>query len=122
MSKDNKNKDQKNESNLVKSTTNDQIETNDLKLVSVDMSCNDCKYNPQNISKRERFFNIFGVQPNEEFYIKGENEKSPYLIYHFTDQVNLLARSSNDKEGIMSWCSLISYDKFLQDDVELVKL
>ena len=106
MSKDKSN----NNSNLVKSTTNDQIETeND----NVELSP---------ISKKEQFLNLFGVKIGEEFYIKSEQESNKnYIIYHFSEQLSLLGRSSNDKEGMMNWCSP-SIGKLLEDDVELIKL
>lgn len=119
----------KNNSNLVKSTTNDQIENNNDEIketinpefISVDISCDSCKYNPKNITKKEQFLNLFGVNIGEEFYIKSDKDRGSYLIYHFTDQFSLLARSSNDKEGIMNWMSP-SIGKLLEDDVELIKL
>jgi hypothetical protein len=125
MSKD---KDNKN-TNLVKSTINDQIENNNDEVketinpefISVDISCDSCKYNPKNTTKKEQFLNLFGVNIGEEFYIKSDKDRGSYLIYHFSEQFNLLARSSNDKEGIMNWCSP-SIGKLLEDDVELIKL
>lgn len=125
MSKDKSN----NNSNLVKSTTNDQIEFNNDEVketinpefISVDISCDSCKYNPKNITKKEQFLNLFGVNIGEEFYIKSDKDRGYYLIYHFTDQLSLLARSSNDKDGIMNWCSP-SIGKLLENDVELIKL
>ena len=118
-----------NNSNLVKSTTNDQIEFNNDEVketinpefISVDISCDSCKYNPKNITKKEQFLNLFGVNIGEEFYIKSDKDRGSYLIYHFTDQLSLLARSSNDKEGIMNWMSP-SIGKLLENDVELIKL
>ena len=125
MSKDKSN----NNSNLVKSTTNDQIEFNNDEVketinpefISVDISCDTCKYNPKNITKKEQFLNLFGVNIGEEFYIKSDKDRGSYLIYHFSEQLSLLARSSNDKEGIMNWMSP-SIEKLLEDDVELIKL
>ena len=125
MSKNKSNKD----TNLVKSTTNDQIENNNDEVketinpefISVDISCDNCKYNPKNTTKKEQFLNIFGVKPNEEFYIKEDQNKDSYLIFHFTEHLNLIARSSNDKEGIMNWCSS-SIGKLLEENVELIKL
>lgn len=118
-----------NNSNLVKSTTNDQIEFNNDEVkepinpefISVDISCDSCKYNPKNITKKEQFLNLFGVNIGEEFYIKSDKDRGSYLIYHFSEQLSLLARSSNDKEGIMNWMSP-SIGKLLEDDVELIKL
>lgn len=118
-----------NNSNLVKSTINDQIENNNDEVkeatnpefISVDISCDNCKYNPKNTTKKEQFLNIFGVKTGEEFYIKSDKEKGSYSIYHFSEQFNLIARSNNDKEGNMNWCSS-SIGKLLEDDVELVKL
>lgn len=125
MSKDKSN----NNSNLVKSTTNDQIENNNDKVkepinsefISIDISCDSCKYNPKNTTKKEQFLNLFGVNTGEEFYIKSEKDKGAYLIYHFTEQLMLVARSNNDKEGIMNWYSP-SIGSLLENDVELVKL
>ena len=125
MSKDKTN----NNSNLVKSTTNDQIENNNGKVkepinsefISVDISCDNCKYNPKNTTKKEQFLNLFGVKTGEEFYIKSDKDRGSYLIYHFSEQLSLLARSNNDKEGIMNWMSH-SIGKLLEDDVELIKL
>ena len=125
MSKDKSN----NNSNLVKSTTNDQIEFNNDEVketinpefISVDISCDSCKYNPKNTTKKEQFLNLFGVNIGEEFYIKSDKDRGSYLIYHFTEQLSLLARSSNDKDGIMNWCSP-SIGKLLENDVELIKL
>ena len=126
MSKDKSN----NNSNLVKSTTNDQIENNNDKVkepinsefISIDISCDSCKYNPKNTTKKEQFLNLFGVNIGEEFYIKSEQESNKnYIIYHFSEQLSLLGRSSNDKEGIMNWCSP-SIGKLLENDVELIKL
>ena len=117
------------DTNLVKSTTNDQIENNNDKVkepinpefISVDISCDSCKYNPKNTTKKEQFLNLFGVNIGEEFYIKSDKDRGSYLIYHFSEQLSLLARSSNDKEGIMNWMSP-SIGKLLEDDVELIKL
>ena len=125
MNKDKSNKD----TNLVKSTTNDQIENNNDKVkedinpefISVDISCDSCKYNPKNTTKKEQFLNLFGVNIGEEFYIKSEKDRGSYLIYHFNNDISLLARSSSDKEGIMNWMSP-SFAKLLKDDVELIKL
>jgi len=125
MSKDKSN----NNSNLVKSTTNDQIENNNDKVkedinpefISIDISCDSCKYNPKNTTKKEQFLNLFGVNIGEEFYIKSDKDRGSYLIYHFSEQLSLLARSSNDKDGIMNWVSP-SIGKLLEDDVELIKL
>ena len=124
MSKDKSN----NNSNLVKSTTNDQIENNNDEVkedinpefISVDISCDSCKYNPKNTTKKEQFLNLFGVNIGEEFYIKSDKDRGSYLIYHFTEQLSLLARSSNDKNGIMNWCSP-SIGKLLENGVELIK-
>lgn len=132
MSKDNNqdvNKDTNNESNLVKSTINDQIENNNDKVkedinpefISVDISCDSCKYNPKNTTKKEQFLNLFNVNIGEEFYIKSEKERGSYLIYHFNTDLSLLARSSNDKEGIMNWYSP-ALGKLLNDDVEIIKM
>ena len=133
MSKDksnnNTNNDTNNETNLVKSTTNDQIENNNDKVkepinsefISIDISCDSCKHNPKNTTKKEQFLNLFGVNIGEEFYIKADKDRGSYLIYHFTDQLSLLARSNNDKEGIMNWMSPF-IGKLLEDDVELIKL
>lgn len=117
------------DTNLVKSATNDQIENNNDKVkepinsefIAVDISCDSCKYNPKNTTKKEQFLNIFGVNIGEEFYIKSDKDRGSYLIYHFSEQLSLLARSSNDKEGIMNWRSP-SIGKLLEDDVELIKL
>ena len=125
MSKDKSNTD----TNLVKSTTNDQIENNNDKVkepinsefISVDISCDSCKYNPKNTTKKEQFLNLFGVNTGEEFYIKSEKDRGSYLIYHFNNDLSLLARSSSDKEGIMNWMSP-SFAKLLNEDVELIKL
>ena len=125
MSKDKSN----NNSNLVKSTTNDQIENNNDKVketinpefISVDLSCDSCKYNPKNTTKKEQFLNLFDVNIGEEFYIKSDKDRGSYLIYHFSEQLSLLARSSNDKDGIMNWVSP-SIGKLIEDDVELIKL
>lgn len=119
----------KNNSNLVKSTTNDQIENNNDEVkedinpefISIDISCDSCKYNPKNTTKKEQFLNLFGVNIGEEFYIKSDKDRGSYLIYHFSEQLSLLARSSNDKEGMMNWMSP-SIGKLLEDDVELIKL
>ena len=119
----------KNNSNLVKSTTNDQIENNNDEVkedinpefISIDISCDSCKYNPKNTTKKEQFLNLFGVNIGEEFYIKSDKDRGSYLIYHFSEQLSLLARSSNDKDGIMNWVSP-SIGKLLEDDVELIKL
>lgn len=105
MSKDKSN----NNSNLVKSTINDQIETDNDVIEEVVLS------------KREQFLNLFGVNIGEEFYIKSEKERGSYLIYHFNTDLSLLARSSNDKEGIMNWFSP-ALGKLLNDDVEIIKL
>ena len=125
MNKDKSNKD----TNLVKSTTNDQIENNNDKVkedinpefISIDISCDSCKYNPKNTTKKEQFLNLFNVNIGEEFYIKSEKDRGSYLIYHFNNELSLLARSSSDKEGIMNWMSP-SFAKLLNDDVELIKL
>ena len=125
MSKDKSN----NNPNLVKSTTNDQIENNNDKVkepinsefIAIDISCDSCKYNPKNTTKKEQFLNLFGVNIGEEFYIKADKDRGSYLIYHFSEQLSLLARSSNDKDGIMNWVSP-SMGKLLEDDVELIKL
>ena len=117
------------DTNLVKSATNDQIENNNDKVkedinpefISIDISCDSCKYNPKNTTKKEQFLNLFGVNIGEEFYIKADKDRGSYLIYHFSEQLSLLARSSNDKEGIMNWMSP-SIGKLLEDDVELIKL
>lgn len=122
-------KDKNTKSNLVKSTTNDQIENNNDEVkedinpefISVDISCDSCKYNPKNTTKKEQFLNLFGVNTGEEFYIKSEQDKGSYLIYHFTEQLMLVARSSNDKYGNMGWYSP-SIGALLENDVELVKL
>ena len=105
MSKDKSN----NNSNLVKSTINDQIETDNDVIEEVVLS------------KRDQFLNLFGVNIGEEFYIKSEKERGSYLIYHFNADLSLLARSSNDKEGIMNWMSP-SFAKLLNEDIELIKL
>ena len=118
-----------NNSNLVKSPTNDQIENNNDEIketinpefISVDISCDSCKYNPKNITKKDQFLNLFGVNIGEEFYIKSDKDRGSYLIYHFSEQLSLLTRSSNDKDGIMNWVSP-SIGKLLEDDVELIKL
>ena len=118
-----------NNSNLVKLTTNDQIEFNNDEVkeninpefISIDISCDSCKHNPKNTTKKEQFLNLFGVKVGEEFYIKSDKDRGSYLIYHFTDQLSLLARSNNDKEGIMNWMSP-SMGKLLENDVELIKL
>lgn len=118
MSKDKSNTD----TNLVKSTTNDQIENNNND--NIISNCDVCEYNPKNsspLSKKEQFLNLFGVKIGEEFYIKSEKERGSYLIYHFNNDLSLLARSSSDKEGIMNWMSP-SFAKLLNDDVELIKL
>ena len=117
MSKDKSN----NNSNLVKSTINDQIETNNNEIKLNNISCKECKYHPLNTTKRELFLNLFGVNIGEEFYIKSDKDRGSYLIYHFSEQLSLLARSSNDKEGIMNWMSP-SIGKLLEDDIELIKL
>jgi hypothetical protein len=117
------------DTNLVKSDIKDQIEINNDKakedinpeFISIDISCDSCKYNPKNTTKKEQFLNLFGVNTGEEFYIKSEKDKGSYLIYHFTEQLMLVARSSNDKEGIMNWYSP-SIGSLLEDDVELIKL
>lgn len=129
MSKDKSNNNPNKETNLVKSTTNDQIENNNDKVkepinsefISIDISCDSCKYNPKNTTKKEQFLNLFGVNIGEEFYIKSDKDRGSYLIYHFSEQLSLLARSNNDKEGIMNWMSP-SIGKLLEDDVELIKL
>lgn len=130
MSKNKSNNNTNNKTNLVKSTTNDQIENNkdevkepiNPEFISVDISCDTCKYNPKNTTKKEQFLNLFGVKPNEEFYIKADKERGSYSIYHFTEQFNLLARSNNDKDGSMNWCSFVAFDKLLAEDTEIVKL
>ena len=122
-------KDKNTKSNLVKSTTNDQIENNNDEVkedinpefISVDISCDSCKYNPKNTTKKEQFLNLFGVNTGEEFYIKSDKDRGSYLIYHFTEQLMLVARSSNDKDGNMGWYSP-SIGALLEDDVELIKL
>lgn len=119
----------KTDTNLVKSTTNDQIENNNDEVketinpefISIDISCDSCKYNPKNTTKKEQFLNLFGVNIGEEFYIKSDKDRGSYLIYHFSEQLSLLARSSNDKEGIMNWCSP-SIGNLLEENVELIKL
>lgn len=118
-----------NNTNLAKSTTNDQIENNNDEVkesinpefISVDISCDSCKYNPKNTTKKEQFLNLFGVKIGEDFYIKSDKDRGSYLIYHFNNDLSLLARSSSDKEGIMNWMSP-SFSKLLNDDVELIKL
>lgn len=130
MSKDKLNNSTNNDTNLVKSTINDQIENNNDEVkeninpefISIDISCDSCKYNPKNTTKKEQFLNLFGVKIGEEFYIKSEQESNKnYIIYHFTEQLSLLGRSNNDIEGTMNWCSP-SIGKLLENDVELVKL
>ena len=130
MSKDKSNNNTNNDTNLVKSTINDQIENNNDEVkeninpefISIDISCDSCKYNPKNTTKKEQFLNLFGVKIGEEFYIKSEQESNKnYIIYHFTEQLSLLGRSNNDIEGTMNWCSP-SIGKLLENDVELVKL
>lgn len=130
MSKDKSNNSTNNDTNLVKSTINDQIENNNDEVkeninpefISIDISCDSCKYNPKNTTKKEQFLNLFGVKIGEEFYIKSEQESNKnYIIYHFTEQLSLLGRSNNDIEGTMNWCSP-SIGKLLENDVELVKL
>lgn len=124
-----KTKDTKTDTNLVKSTTNDQIENNNDKVkedinpefISIDISCDSCKYNPKKTTKKEQFLNLFGVNIGEEFYIKSEKDRGSYLIYHFNNDISLLARSSSDKEGIMNWMSP-SFAKLLNDDVEIIKM
>ena len=122
MSKDNKTKDQKNESNLVKSTTNDQIETNNDKDEIVSISCDNCKYNPQNTTKRDQFLNLLGIQPNEEFYIEGTEKNPPYSIYKLSDDLYLSARSSNSKDWDMSWAENMFIGKLLNNDIKLIKI
>ena len=130
MSKNKSKNNSNNETNLVKSTTNDQIENNNDKVkedinpefISVDISCDSCQHNPKNTTKKEQFLNLIGVSPNEEFYIDGEQKNSSYLIYHFTNDLHLLARSSNDKEGIMGWFTATSLGKMLDEDVKLIKI
>ena len=110
------------DTNLVKSTTNDQIENNNND--NIISNCDVCKYNLKNISplsKKEQFLNLFGVKIGEEFYIKSEKDRGSYLIYHFNNDLSLLARSSSDKEGIMNWMSP-SFAKLLNDGIELIKL
>lgn len=109
MSKDKSNNSTNNDTNLVKSTTNDQIKTENDNVES------------SPVSKKEQFLNLFGVNIGEEFYIKSDKDRGSYLIYHFSEQLSLLARSSNDKEGFMNWMSP-SIGKLLEDDVELIKL
>ena len=115
------------DTNLVKSTTNDQIENDKVKepinseFISIDISCDSCKHNPKNTTKKEQFLNLFGVSIGEEFYIKSEKERGSYLIYHFNTDLSLLARSSNDKEGIMNWYSP-ALGKLLNDNVEIIKM
>lgn len=130
MSKDKSNNSTNNDTNLVKSTINDQIENNNDEVkedinpefISIDISCDSCKYNPKNTTKKQQFLNLFGVKIGEEFYIKSEQESNKnYIIYHFTEQLSLLGRSNNDIEGTMNWCSP-SIGKLLENDVELVKL
>ena len=128
MSKDKSNNNPNKDTNLVKSTINDQIENNNDEVkkdnpefISVDISCDSCKYNPKNTTKKEQFLNLFNVNIGEEFYIKSDKDRGSYLIYHFSEQLSLLARSSNDKEGTMNWMSP-SIGKLLEDDVELIKL
>ena len=122
MSKDNKTKDQKNEFNLVKSTTNDQIETNNDKDEIASVSCDNCKYNPQNTTKKEQFLNLLGVQQNEEFYIEGTENDPPYSIYKLSDDLYLSARSSNSKDWDMSWAANMFIGKLLNDDIKLIKI
>lgn len=116
--------------NLVKSTTNDQIEINNDEVkeainpefISVNISCADCKHNPQNTTKREQFLNILGVQPNEEFYIEGTEKNPPYSIYKLSDDLYLSARSSNSKDWDMSWAANMFVGRLLSDDVKLIKI
>lgn len=118
-----------NNSNLVKSTTNDQIENNNDEIketinpefISVDISCDSCKYNPKNITKKEQFLNIFGVKVGEEFYIKDEKERGAYSIYHFSSDLNLIARTPDDKDGSMAFYSS-ALPKLLNENTEIVKL
>ena len=125
MSKDKSN----NNSNLVKSPTNDQIENNNDEIketinpefISVDISCDSCKYNPKNITKKEQFLNIFGVKVGEEFYIKDEKERGAYSIYHFSSDLNLIARTPDDKDGSMAFYSP-ALPKLLSENTEIVKL
>lgn len=125
MSKDKSN----NNSNLVKSTINDQIENNNDEVketinpefISVDISCDSCKYNPKNTTKKEQFLNIFNLKVGEEFYIKDEKERGAYSIYHFTSDLNLIARTPDDKDGSMSFYSP-ALPKLLNESTEIVKL
>ena len=98
------------ETNLVKSTTNDQIEINNDEVNYVTKT------------KKEQFLNLLGISPNEEFYISGEEKNPSYLIYHFTEDLHLLARSTNDKEGLLGWYTATSIGKLLDDDVKLIKI
>ena len=117
------------ETNLVKSTTNDQIENNNDKVkepinsefISIDISCDSCKHNPKNTTKKEQFLNLFGVKVGEEFYIKDEKQRGAYSIYHFTSDLNLIARTPDDKDGNMSFYSP-ALPKLLNENTEIVKL
>lgn len=108
------------DTNLVKSDINDQIETTNDEVNKI--SCDDCKYNPRNTTKKEQFLNLIGINVEEEFYIEGEEKNSSYLIYHFTNDLHLLARSSNDKDGIFGWCTATSLGNLLNEDVKLIKI
>ena len=118
-----------NNSNLVKSATNDQIENNNDKVkepinsefISIDISCDSCKYNPKNTTKKEQFLNIFNIKVGEEFYIKEEKERGAYSIYHFTSDLNLISRTPDDKDGSMSFYSP-ALPKLLNENTEIVKL
>lgn len=74
------------------------------------------------LTKKEQFFNLIEILPNEEFYILKEEKNPPYTIYHFNNDLILYARSSNDKEGIFSWCASTSLGKLLDEDVKLIKI
>ena len=118
MSKNKSNKD----TNLVKSTTNDQIEINNDKDEITFISCDNCKYNPQNTTKIEQFLNILGVQLNEEFYIEGTEKNPPYSIYKLSDDLYLSARSSNSDDWDMSWAANMFIGKLLNGDIKLIKI
>ena len=100
----------KTDTNLVKSTTNDQIETDNDKVGEVTKS------------KRDQFLNLLGVQPNEEFYIEGTEKNPPYSIYKLSDDLYLSARSSNSKDWDMSWAANMFIGRLLSDDVKLIKI
>ena len=128
MNKDKSNKD----TNLVKSTTNDQIENNNdinnngenNSNDNIISNCDVCEYNPKNrspLSKKEQFLNIFNLKVGEEFYIKDEKERGAYSIYHFTSDLNLIARTPDDKDGSMSFYSP-TLPKLLNENIEIVKL